>query len=404
MTESRNVTRSVTIETTPELAFEALTRGGELREWLCDDARTQVQPGGRYEVRWNQGYRAEGRFTEMETPRLAAVTWRGSGEPGETAVRFTVTALGEGVQVSVLHSGFGPGNEWDGAVAWAERGWASGLENLKSVLESGIDLRMARMPFMGILYEYWNAERAAKEGIAADRGIYVAGTIEGSGARAAALAHGDVIVAIDGIPTGDVEALEPILSARRAGDTIQMELVRGQVHEKVTVTLGSRPMEELPASTEELAGRLAARFAETDAQLRTVLLGVSDEEADRAPAPGEWSVKQVLAHLSAGERDTEYFVIEIAGGGWPEGVEGSAEAVSARLAAALSVTPTVQGLVERLVLEEAETVAMLRLLPPEAMAHKARMRRIAQNMRYHPIHTQEHIAQIEATIQAVRGH
>jgi uncharacterized protein YndB with AHSA1/START domain len=403
MTESRNVTRSVAIETTPELAFEALTRGGELREWFCDEARTQPQPGGRYEVRWSQGYRAEGRFTEMEAPQHAAITWRGSGEPGETSVRFSVAARDGGVELSVQHSGFGPGSEWDGAVAQADRGWASGLENLKSILESGIDLRLARTPFMGILYEYWNAERAAKEGIPVGRGIYVADTVEGTGARAAGLGHGDVIVAIDGVPTDDIDALQPILSARRAGDTIQMELVRGKRRETVAVTLGSRPVEELPASTEELAGRLAARIAETDSQFKAVLEGVTEEEAERAPAPGEWSVKQVLAHLSTGERDTQCYLFEMALGGWPEGVEGNAEAANARHAAALSVTPTVQGMVERMVAEEAETVAMLRFLPREAMAHPARMRRIAQNMRYHSVHTQEHIAQIEATIQAVRG-
>jgi hypothetical protein len=179
--------------------------------------------------------------------------------------------------------------------------------------------------------------------------------------------------------------------------------VRGQKRETVALTLGSRLLEEVPVSAEALADRLAARFAETDADLRAALQGVSEEEAGRAPAAGEWSVKQVLAHLSTGERDTHCYLFEIALGGWPEGVDGSPESANARHAAALSVTPSVQGIAERLMADESETVALLRLLPREAVIHKARMRRIGQNMHYHPGHTQEHIGQIRAAIESARG-
>ena len=37
MSEVRTVKQSVVVLTTPELAFEALTKGSELREW-CSDA------------------------------------------------------------------------------------------------------------------------------------------------------------------------------------------------------------------------------------------------------------------------------------------------------------------------------------------------------------------------------
>ncbi|MFQ6090505.1 MAG: SRPBCC domain-containing protein, partial [Candidatus Bipolaricaulia bacterium] len=90
MSERREVKRKVVIETTPELAFEAVTEARELREWCSDEARTQVRPGGRYEVRWHQGYRAEGEFIELDPPRRAKITWRGTGEPGETTVEFII--------------------------------------------------------------------------------------------------------------------------------------------------------------------------------------------------------------------------------------------------------------------------------------------------------------------------
>jgi uncharacterized protein YndB with AHSA1/START domain len=36
MSEMRQVRESVVVETTPELAFEAVTKDSELREWFCD--------------------------------------------------------------------------------------------------------------------------------------------------------------------------------------------------------------------------------------------------------------------------------------------------------------------------------------------------------------------------------
>jgi uncharacterized protein YndB with AHSA1/START domain len=62
ISEERKVRQSIIVETTPELAFEAVTKASELREWCSDEAWTEVRPGGRYEVRWNQGYRSEGTF------------------------------------------------------------------------------------------------------------------------------------------------------------------------------------------------------------------------------------------------------------------------------------------------------------------------------------------------------
>ena len=78
MGKKRKVKQQVFVETTPEMAFEALTRASELREWFSDGAWTQVEPGGRYGVHWNQGYHAEGTFTKVEAPHHAAITWQGT--------------------------------------------------------------------------------------------------------------------------------------------------------------------------------------------------------------------------------------------------------------------------------------------------------------------------------------
>jgi uncharacterized protein YndB with AHSA1/START domain len=403
MSETRKVKQSVVVETTPVLAFEAVTRASELREWCSDEAWTEVRPGGRFEVRWSQGYRGEGKFTELDPPHRAAVTWRGTGEPGETAVEFAVEPVEAGVKVTVLHSGFGPGEEWDEAVAASERGWAGGLENLKSTLETGVDLRLARQPFLGINLDQLTPERAAKEGIAADRGIYVLDTVEGSGARVAGLGKGDAIVALGGAETPGFAELGAALRAHQSGDVVDVALVRGRERETVQVTLGSRPQPEVPDTAGALADLLAERHGEVNAELQVAVQGVTEEEAGKQPAEGEWSVKQVLAHLSEGERAFHVFLVNMAVNGWLDAGPIYPDQILGRLDAVLAVTPTLQGLVDRFITDVAETVAIIRRLPETTLAHKARFRRIAQFVINGPDHTREHIEQITKTVEAVRG-
>lgn len=397
------VTYQVVIGTTPELAFEAVTRASEIREWLCDEARTEVRPGGRLEVRWNSGYRAEGKFTSLEAPHRAACTWRGTGEPGGTAIEFALEGSDDGVRLNLVHSGFGAGPEWDRVLSESEKGWKSSLENLKSTLETGVDLRWARRPFLGIHFDIMNAERAAKEGIATEQGIYLTETVEGGGTRAAGLGKGDVIVAIGGIATPGFDELVTALGAHRAGDVVDVEIVRGQRRETVQVTLGERPVQDLPPSAVELADRLGAKYQETDAALRAALEGVSEGEAGQHPAEGEWSVKETVAHLSMVERDQHSFLGIFALDGWLDTGPGNPSALGGRIAAVLAVEPALEGLLGRFLADEAETVEFVRRLPAETVAHKARFRRIAQNMLGLPEHTSEHIEQIKGTVAAVRG-
>jgi uncharacterized protein YndB with AHSA1/START domain/uncharacterized damage-inducible protein DinB len=403
MTEERQVKHKVVVEATPELVFEALTKASELREWFSDQAWTQDRLGGRYEVRWNQGYRGEGTFAELDPPRRAAVTWQGSGEPGQTLVEFGLEEAEGGVEVTVVHSGFGPGQEWDEAVAQAERGWSVGFENLKSTLETGVDLRIARRPFLGIIYDLVDSERAAKEGIAVEEGIYITDTVEGGGAKAAGLTHGDVIVSLGGAETPGAQEMDDALNAHQAGDVVDVELVRGQEQKTIQLTLGQRPQPDVPETTGELVERVAEVYAETGAELKAAVAGLDEQTAGQNPSAGEWSVKDVLAHLSLSERGFLHYLTSVALDGWQDGGDGNPTAMPARVAAVQAITPTVDGLLDRIHDDERETVAFLRGLPEETLAHKARFRRLAEATLYLSYHTHEHVEQIEGILAAVRG-
>lgn len=403
MSETREVKKSVVVNTTPELAFEALTKASELREWCSEEAWTEAREGGRFDVRWSQGYRSDGTVEELEPPHRAAVTWQGTGEPGQTKVEFVVKPVDAGVQVTIRHYGFGPDAEWDGALEASEKGWSMGVENLKSTLETGVDLRAARRPFLGITLDILTPERAKRDGIAAERGILVLGAVEGSGAAVAGLGPGDVIVSLGGMETPGYQELGGALAAKEAGDVVDIELVRGQVRETIQATLGTRPQTQVPATAGELADSVASAHKDANKELVASLEGVTDEEADQSPAEGEWSAKQVLAHLSTGERGFHHVLVNWALNGWLDGGPVDPNAIPGQLDAALEVTPTARGMLERYLADVAETVALIRYLPDVTVAHKARFRRIAEAVQYGPAHTRDHAEQIRNAIASARA-
>jgi len=403
MSEDRQVVQSVVVEATPERAFEALTRTGELREWCADQAWADPRPGGRFALHWNSGYHAEGTFLELEVPRRVTVDWRGTDEPGRSMLEFLVEPRDGGVEVTIRHSGFGPGEEWDKVVEESQDGWAQGLENLKSVLETGIDLRVARQPFLGITLDQLTPERAEREGIAAERGIYVTGTVKGSGAEAAGLVNGDVIVALGGRATPGFAELGAALRTQRAGDEVEAEVVHGQERRTVQIMLGTRPQPELPESAEALAAKLAERYEEVNANLQVALAGLRDVESAQCPEEGEWSVQQVLAHLSDGERSFHTVLVNLAVNGWLDADPVYPDDIPGRLEGIIALTPRLQGLVERFLADERETVEIVRRLPAETVANKARFRRIAAYTLLGTDHTKEHIDQIKRAVEVVRG-
>jgi uncharacterized protein YndB with AHSA1/START domain len=398
----RTVSQERTIHARPEQVFEALASAAGLREWMCDSARMEPGPGGRYEVRWRSGYEARGKVIALEVPRRVTLTWLGTDEPGPTEVAFELTPVEGGTQVIVTHTGFGGGAEWDHAVSESEDGWAAGLENLASVLETGIDLREARRPMLGINFEPVDPQRAAREGLAVGRGIYIEGVAEGSGAQAAGLQPGDILLSLGGREVYDVDSLIAALRAHRAGDRVEAGYVRGPERRAVQVELKARPQTEVPDHPAALAQALKARYDEAMAPLTALLAGVDDETAGRRPAPDEWSVKETLAHLSISERGLPIgfgYVIM----GEDVQISGNPDIVPEKIAAVVNVTPTSSGLVERLQQDQAETVAFLAALRPEVVERKVRYRRIAQEAFGLVDHVEEHTAQIRKTLETARS-
>lgn len=400
-TEERVVRMKQMVQAERERVFAALTEASRLREWFCDHAQTEPRIGGRYTLRWHSGYGVQGAFVELESPEEIAMIWQGLGEPGPTLVEWELDEEEDGVEVALKHVGFGTGLQWDTAYAKAEEGWATALENLQSVLEEGVDLREMRRPFLGVMLEDMDAERAEREGIATETGVYITSTLEGSAAEAAGIQKGDVIVALGGREVMDVAALVVALQASRAGDTVDVDLVRGQERITVPATLKGRELLEIPDDPAEGAARIRERHAQLDAALAEATAGLSEEEAEQRPAEGEWSVKEVLAHLSIGERGFQEYIAYVALG---LTVEGEGRPWPDRMAATLAAEPTLAGLLERFARDQEETALLIEHLSEDTRADRYRYRQIVEAaIHYSYRHTEDHIAQIRQAVEAVRA-
>lgn len=184
----------------PEQVFYAFTHATALREWLSDAATVIARPGGRVYLAWNSGYTTNGEFTRVEPGKGLGFTWRGRGEPGPTQVTVELKPEGEGTEISLTHAEIGTGEVWKGLEEKFRTDWTNALENLASVLETGIDQRIARRPMLGIFLNDFNAEIARQMGIPVTEGIRIDELMPGLGAEKAGLQKNDVLVSMAGMP------------------------------------------------------------------------------------------------------------------------------------------------------------------------------------------------------------
>ena len=95
--------------------------------------------------------------------------------------------------------------------------------------------------FLGVRPAPLSPELAQEAGLEAQEGVAVLTIVEGSGAEAAGIEPGDVIVSADGEPLRSVEDLYEILRDRDPGDRLELEIVRGGERQTIAVELTGRP-------------------------------------------------------------------------------------------------------------------------------------------------------------------
>jgi uncharacterized protein YndB with AHSA1/START domain len=398
--ETQSVTSEKFIKAPAAQVYLAFTNSTLLKEWLCDVATVSPKPGGRMYLWWNGDFYSSGEYVELEPNRSITFQWFGRGESIPTQVVVTLSKKKGGTLVSMTHI-LPTGEDWLKIAQGFQHEWTVSLENLASVLETGLDRRVFDRPMLGVNPGDFSAEQAKQLGVPVTKGLRLDYVGEGMGAHAAGLKRDDVLVSLGGAPLTDFESLIASLHGKKGGDKVEVVFYRGPEKKTVTMELTRRPVPDVPFAIPELARRVRTRYDEGLADLGKAFQGVTEEEASFRPAADEWSAKEVLGHLVLGEQFFPNYHLALLQGQelWSDGWEGNSNELTR---AAVAAYPSVPELLEELRRLSNLMVAFIESWPEAYLVRKGSFFRVAWQLLEGQSHTHAHLAQIQDAIAKSR--
>jgi len=278
--------------------------------------------------------------------------------------------------------------------------WDDSLGNLKSVLETGVDLRIANRPMLGIMPGDFTPEQAKALGIPVSAGMRLDGVLDGMGAQKAGLQKDDVLVEMAGkVISSDFNSLSNAIAGKKGGDPVTVVFYRGPEKKTVTMELSKRPMPDVPFDAVNLARQARALYDAALSELEKCFEGDSDAEALARPALDEWSALEVIAHLLHGERFNQIYLSNLVDG-YELVNDGFGTNIHAYNQATVAAYPTVTAMLGALRAGIEETLAFVSFLPAEFIANKGSYYRFASGLLQPNFHITAHIEQIQAAIAA----
>jgi uncharacterized protein YndB with AHSA1/START domain len=145
----RAIDKEVVVPAAIEQVWQAWTTREGITSFFAPDARVEARVGGPFEIYINPLAEpgAKGadtmRFMALQPPRMLSFDWNAPPSLPEARAQrtFVVVRLhpvGDAqTRVTLHHTGWGDGGEWDKAYAYFDRAWGNVLANLKKRFESG---------------------------------------------------------------------------------------------------------------------------------------------------------------------------------------------------------------------------------------------------------------------------
>ena len=145
----RAIDKSVVVNATLEQAWAAWTTREGIVSFFAPDAVVEPRVGGAFHIHMDPGAPAgakgadDMRFMALQPLKMISFDWNAPPSlPQARAQRTFVTvrfaALGDtSTQVSLHHTGWGDGGEWDKAYAYFDRAWGGVLANLQKRFVQG---------------------------------------------------------------------------------------------------------------------------------------------------------------------------------------------------------------------------------------------------------------------------
>ncbi|HZE19153.1 MAG TPA: PDZ domain-containing protein [Candidatus Angelobacter sp.] len=373
----------------PIALWHALTKPEHLYYWFGDAGEVDLRVGGAYIVRSTFGIRLDTTVERLVEGRRLVLRPTRRGD--DARIEFDLVKL-SGAETRVCVAD--PDSE-------NEEPWRAALENLRSVWEQGVDLREAQVAAMGVGPRDISPAERPMRGVPAGLGVCLGAVLAGGPAEKAGLKAGDIVISFDGEAVRNGQDLVDQIRRRKPGDVISCDAVRDGAPISASVTLGTRTGRgEPPPHPDRLVGALRSAVLEADAKLERAVDGLPDEDAYRPERPGAWSVAQLLAHLSITERMLQSWLDEAGRGGRP-GIDSDSCTSPVRIAAVLEARPTIRDLLQRIFLDEEETIALIVHFPDSVASFKPRWGRVAFTALDFHSHSEDHLGQIARIRKAI---
>jgi uncharacterized protein YndB with AHSA1/START domain len=145
----RAIDKEVVIAAAPDEAWDAWTTRAGITSFFAPDAEVDARVGGAFHVYINPlappGAKGadDMRFMALQRPKMLSFDWNAPPSLPEIRAQrtFVVVRLepagDKQTRVTLHHSGWGEGGDWDKAYAYFDRAWGNVLANLKKRFETG---------------------------------------------------------------------------------------------------------------------------------------------------------------------------------------------------------------------------------------------------------------------------
>ncbi len=395
------VSAEIFVQASPQLAYRAFTNSTSLREWLCDVSTVEPHPGGRIYLWWRGDFYSSGHYLELDENKKVKFRWYSNIDPAPTEVTVAVMEKDGGSLIRLDHA-VPDDPAWTQKVESFRENWEESLDNLKSVLETGLDLRIANRPMLGIAPGDFTEEQAHALNVPVRDGLRLDGLLDGMGAQKAGLQKDDVIVGMAGHPIrNDANTLPDAIAGKKGGDKIEVIFYRGPEKKTVMMELSKRPMPEVPFNKTELEKRAREIYASGLAEVEKCFEGATDAQAMARPEPQEWSALEIVAHLIHGERFNQIFVTGLIDGYEPV-TDGLGTNIHAQVQATVKANPSIALMLDALRRAIEETLTYISFLPDVFIANKGSYYRFGSVMFQPNLHLTGHTQQIKDAIAAAR--
>ncbi len=145
----RAIDKEVLVPATPEQVYRAWTTREGIVGFFAPDAEIDATPGGAFHIFINPlaapGMKGADdiRYMALQPPSMVSFDWNAPPSIPEirrqrTFVVVRIAPEGERMsRVTLHHTGWGTGGEWDRTYAYFDRAWGNVLANLRKLFETG---------------------------------------------------------------------------------------------------------------------------------------------------------------------------------------------------------------------------------------------------------------------------